>query len=191
MSPRTFISINIKDSETLNNLRDTQRLLKSTGADIKTVEPENIHFTLKFLGEIPDNKVPEVKEKINEISFNQITLKIEDVGVFPNLGRPRVIWAGVKGETNHLRQVFTELEETLEKIGFKKERRRFNPHLTIGRVRSGKNRAELVNELIKLQNTVYGEVKVSYISFMKSELTRHGPIYTELATSNHNTSDKS
>jgi len=183
MVTRTFISANIENRETLRNLVTTQQTLNATGADIKSVEPENIHITLKFLGEIPETQVQRVEEKISEISFTPIKLEIEETGVFPNLRRPRVVWAGVKGEIEKLGQVFMELEEKLESIGFKKEMRRFQPHITIGRVRSGRNRENLVHELLQLQNKKYGEVTVNQISFMKSELTRHGPIYTQLAAS--------
>jgi len=185
MGTRTFISVNIDNRETLENLVATQKTLNATGADIKTVEPENIHITLKFLGEIPETQVQRVKEKIIEISFTPIKLEIEEIGVFPNHRRPRVIWAGVKGEIEQLRQVFKELEEKLQTIGIKKERRRFQPHITIGRVRGGRNRENLLHELLQLQNTRYGEIIVNHISFMKSELTRQGPIYTQLAASTH------
>lgn len=183
MATRTFISVNIENKKTLEHLTTAQRILSSTGADIKTVEPENIHVTLKFLGEIPETQVQMVKEKIREIKFTPIILEVEETGVFPNLRRPRVIWAGIKGEIEQLRKVFNELEEKLESIGFKKERRRFQPHITIARVRSGRDRENLVRELIQLQNTKYGEITVNHVSFMKSELTRRGPIYTQLATS--------
>jgi 2'-5' RNA ligase len=190
MGTRTFISVNIENRETLENLVTTQKALNATEADIKPVEPENIHITLKFLGEIPETQVQRVKEKISEISFTPIKLEIEETGVFPNLRRPRVIWAGVRGEIEQLGQVFIELEGKLESIGFKKERRRFQPHITIGRVRSGRNREKLVHELLQLQNKKYGEITVNHISFMKSELTRQGPIYTQIATSTQFTANQ-
>ncbi len=185
MGTRTFISVNIENREILENIVATQKTLIATGADMKPVEPENIHITLKFLGEISETQVLRIKEEIREINFTPIKLEVEETGVFPNLRRPRVIWAGIKGEIEQLSQVFKELEKKLQSIGFKRERRRFQPHITIGRVRSGRNRENLVHEILQLQNKIYGEIMVNHISFMKSELTRQGPIYTQLATSTH------
>ena len=162
-----------------------QEALASTGANLKPVERENIHLTLKFLGEIPPHKVDEVAELVKEISFEPFEFKVEEVGVFPNHRRPATIWAGISEGVSEVTRVFEELDIKLGKHGFERERRKFHPHLTIARVRSGKNRDQLVEELMRLETKEFGEITADRVVFKKSVLTPSGPIYTTLAESRH------
>ena len=169
----------------MNGIKQIQESLAFTGANLKPVETENIHLTLKFLGEIPQHKVDEVADLVKEISFEPFEFMVEEVGVFPNLRRPRTIWAGITIGVSNVTKVFEELDEKLGKLGFERERRKFHPHLTICRVRSGKNRDQLVGELLRLANQEFGMIGVDRIVLKKSVLTPSGPIYTSLAESRH------
>lgn len=182
---RCFVAIECNDHDVLTGIKRVQMALESTGANLKCVENENIHLTLKFLGEIPQHKVDEVAELVQEIKFEPFNFKVEEVGVFPNLKRPRTIWAGITIGVSLVSKVFEEVDMKLGKLGFERERRKFHPHLTICRVRGGKNRDQLVEELSRLETTVFGMVDVDRIVLKKSVLTPSGPIYTSLAESSH------
>lgn len=182
---RCFVAIECDVPEVKKGIKQVQEALASTGANIKSVESENIHLTLKFLGEIPQHKVDEVAEIVKEIGFEPFKFKVEEVGVFPNLRRPSTIWAGITEGVGDITMVFEELDQKLGKLGFERERRKFHPHLTIGRVRSGKNKDQLVEELLRLENQEFGVVDVDRVVLKKSVLTSSGPIYTTLAESRH------
>ena len=162
-----------------------QEALASTGANLKPVERENIHLTLKFLGEIPQHKVDEVADVVKEISFEPFDFKVKEVGVFPNHRRPATIWAGISEGVLEVTKVFEDLDIKLSKHGFERERRKFHPHLTIGRVRSGKNKDQLVEELMRLETKEFGVIIADRVVLKKSVLTPSGPVYTTLAESRH------
>ncbi|MCW4051269.1 MAG: RNA 2',3'-cyclic phosphodiesterase [Candidatus Bathyarchaeota archaeon] len=183
MGVRSFVAIECGNSMIIQRFSDVQRSLSGTRADIKFVEPENIHLTLKFLGEIEQTQVDAVAEIIKETVFEPFSFKVHGVGVFPNLRRPRTIWAGITEGVTELTSVFKVLDDKLSKLGFEKERRRFSPHLTISRVRTGRNRPQLIEELQNLVDQEFGIVHVDKIVLKKSVLTSKGPIYTTLAES--------
>lgn len=160
-----------------------QGALVATGADLKAVEGENIHITLKFLGEIPDERTARVAEMVRSIAFKPFTLDFRGVGVFPSPSRPSVVWAGVAGEASEMLAVFTELESGLKALGFEPERRPFQPHVTLCRVRGGHNRAKLAEAVEAMADEEFGPQRVEHIRLKKSVLTRSGPIYSNIAES--------
>jgi 2'-5' RNA ligase len=182
---RCFVAIECNNPDVKNEITIVQRALESTGAKIKSVESENLHITLKFLGEIMQHKLDEAIKIVNNIYFTPFKAKIEEVGVFPNLRRPATIWAGVTEGVSDVTIIFDELDLKLSKIGFERERRRFHPHLTICRIRSGTNRAQLIDELLMVKDQVFGEIEVDKVVLKKSVLTPSGPIYTTLAESRY------
>jgi 2'-5' RNA ligase len=182
---RCFVAIECNNLDVKNEITIVQRALESSGAKLKSVESENLHITLKFLGEIMQHKLDEAIEIVNNISFTPFKAKIEEVGVFPNLRRPATIWAGVTEGVSEVTIIFDELDQKLSKIGFERERRRFRPHLTICRIRSGTNRTQLIDELLRVKDQVFGEIEVDKVVLKKSVLTPSGPIYTTLAKSRH------
>jgi 2'-5' RNA ligase len=175
--------VDCDDPQVLSGFMDVGARLKTTGADLKLVDPEIVHLTLKFLGEIPEARAREVAETVKEIGFQPFSFKVEEVGVFPSASRPNVVWAGITDGVTELAKVFEDLDTRLSRLGFERERRKFSPHLTICRVRSGRNRDQLVAELTQLQDMVFGSVKVDKVVLKKSVLTRQGPIYSTLAES--------
>ena len=182
---RCFVAIECNNPEVLKGIKQVQEALASTGANLKPVETENIHLTLKFLGEIPQHKVDEVTDLIKDISFEAFNFKVEEVGVFPNHRRPATIWAGISEGVTEVTKVFEELDAKLSKLGFERERRKFHPHFTIGRVRSGKNKDQLVEELMRLETEEFGLISADRVVFKKSFLTPSGPVYTTFAESRH------
>jgi 2'-5' RNA ligase len=183
MSIRCFVAVECGGDELAARFTEVRRVLEATRADIKFVETENIHLTLKFLGEIEQSLVEQVSQVVEGTSFQPFTARIERVGVFPNLRRPRVVWAGITEGASRLEEIWSEIDGKLSKLGFERERRRFSPHITIGRVRSGRNRDKLVHEISSLSDYVFGELHVDRVALKKSVLTPRGPIYSTLAES--------
>ena len=183
MSTRCFVAVECGGDELAAKFREIKRVLEATKADFKFVEPENIHLTLKFLGEIEPSLVEQVTRVVEGISFQPFTAKIEHVGVFPNLRRPRVVWAGITEGSSQLEEIWSEIDGKLSVLGFEREMRRFSPHITIGRVRSGRNRDKLVHEISSLSDYVFGDLHVDRVVLKKSVLTPRGPVYTTLAES--------
>jgi 2'-5' RNA ligase len=176
---RAFIAVEL-DSQLLPKVLELQRELLSVGADIKAVEPENIHFTLRFLGEISQSEVDEIVNSMNKLDFGTFPIEIRGVGCFPNMRNPRVIWIGLSMGFDIFSRLSRQLEDRLREIGIRSEGERFTPHLTIGRVRSGRNKAALAKKLGELLNVEVGKMIVGSVKLKKSILTPRGPIYTTL-----------
>jgi len=183
MSDRCFISVDIDDANIKSAIISVQNTLLSTGADLKPVEEANIHITLRFLGEIPESQTAQVMEIIKSVEFKAFKLGFHGVGVFPGLNRPNVVWVGVVGDMPEMLAVYTTMEKGLNKLGYEPERRGFQPHLTICRVRSGRNRVQLAESIRSIQDLDFGEMEVKSIRLKKSVLTRSGPIYSTVAES--------
>ncbi len=178
---RSFLAIEIPE-DILRKIEKVQKDLKSSNADIKWVDPENIHITLKFFGNIEDSKIEPIIKTADKIieSYSPFSIKVRGVGSFPNLKTPRVIWIGVIDERGILSKFQDQLEKAFERLGFEAEKRPFHPHLTLGRMRSFKEKGDLIKRLERFQGDDFGEFKVEKVVLFKSELTRQGPIYTAL-----------
>ncbi len=183
MSIRCFVAVECGGDEVAAKFNEVRRMLKATRADVKLVEPENIHLTLKFLGEIEPSLVEQVSQVVKETSFQPFDARLEGVGVFPNLRRPRVVWAGITDGVPQRMEVWKDVDTKISGLGVEREGGRFSPHITVGRVRSGRNRDRLVEEISALSDYVFGDLQVDRIVLKKSVLTPRGPIYTTLAES--------
>jgi len=179
-SIRSFIAFDINNDSLLKKISDAQNLLIETGADLKLVEPRNIHVTIRFLGNITLSMADKIHEKMKKIIFSPFTINIHGVGAFPTLKYPRVIWAGIKQGNNELRNIFDQLEPELQNLGFPPDPKGFNPHITIARVKTGRNKAELIKKIQLLADYNFGVVKAECLRLKKSVLTPQGPIYSTL-----------
>ncbi len=177
---RAFLAFDLDNEEVKKNLTEAQRLLAKTDADIKLVEPENIHITMRFLGDITLNMADKVHEEMKKIQFKPFTAKISNIGVFPNLNYPRVVWAGITQGADQLQSIFSQLEPSLQQLGFTPDPKGFSPHLTIARIRSTRGKPQLVEFVQKNANYNFGEVNVASLKLKRSELTPQGPIYSTL-----------
>ncbi|RMF90078.1 MAG: RNA 2',3'-cyclic phosphodiesterase [Methanobacteriota archaeon] len=153
--------------------------IKKTGADIKFVEAENTHVTLKFLGEIGDAAVEEVGRALEEscAGMPPMVARLTGLGAFPNTGYVRVLWIGVI--CPEMEGLQRRLDDALSRIGFRREKG-FKMHLTIGRVRSARNKERLVEALRRRRDMEIGSVTIDAVKLKKSELTPKGPVYTDL-----------
>jgi 2'-5' RNA ligase len=178
MDLRCFIAIEIPNP-VKKEIAEVADILKKYDADIKWVNVENLHVTLKFLGSTPEESVPEIRESLLKAvsSFQQFYIKINGTGIFPNRKFPRVIWVGVEnGEA--LPKLAADIDISMSLLGYKKEEREFRPHLTLGRVRSRKETTSVVNELDNFKEKEFGLFIVDRIKLMRSELKPKGPEYS-------------
>lgn len=175
---RTFIAIDLSP-EIKDQLEGLVTSLKSSARNIKWVARENYHLTLKFLGEISEQQVEQVKSVLDEVARNhsQFNLMIKGTGSFPpGQSRLRVIWVGV-AEARELLGLQRDIEESLYQKNFPREERPFSPHLTIGRAKVPENQEKLRKELEKFSQKEFGSMKVKEITFFQSILHPQGPEY--------------
>jgi 2'-5' RNA ligase len=143
---RVFFAIELPESIKLF-LRKISTEFKQCGGDVKWVNPGGIHLTIKFLGEIRSDLLPQIEQEVRPIFASQKVSShtLANLGVFPDLRRPRVVWVGCTDDSRALSPLALKLEDSLERLGFPKEKRTFRPHLTLGRIRSNKDISRLVD----------------------------------------------
>jgi 2'-5' RNA ligase len=176
---RAFMAVEV-DTELVDKISEIQKNLAEANAQVKFVEPENMHFTFKFLGDISPEKAESIINMAEEKTkdYSPFDIKIKGTGVFPNMGYIRVIWLGVE-EPGAFSKMQEDFDQDFVKMGFKKERS-YIPHLTIGRVKGVQNKELLVTIVKELQNIEVGTMNVDKLVLKESELTPVGPIYTDL-----------
>lgn len=177
---RSFIAFDIDSESVLKRMTEVQTMLTKTGADLKLVEPKNIHMTLRFLGNITPSTVEKIFEEMKKVQFAPFDVRLHGVGAFPNPRYPRVVWAGITQGADQLRSIFEQLEPKLLGLGFAPDPKGFSPHLTIARVRSGRNRVELAKCLSENENCEFGVIDAKCLKLKRSDLTPRGPIYSTL-----------
>ncbi len=178
---RSFIAFDIKSNLVLERLGTIQELLIQTGADIRLVEPRNIHITIRFLGNITQRTFEKVVDIMKRIEFSPINAHIKGLGAFPNPRYSRVVWAGITNGMDQLKNIFFQLEPKLRALGFNPNSKGFNPHLTIARVRSGRNKTQLADFIMRNTNYEFGTTEATCLLLKKSVLTPGGPKYSTLS----------
>ncbi|HCJ09555.1 MAG TPA: RNA 2',3'-cyclic phosphodiesterase [Clostridiales bacterium] len=179
---RSFVAVEADEGSRSEAARLIEALRRS-GADVKWVSPENLHLTLKFLGDVPPGDVPEVASALELAVGGEAPFRVRlaGLGAFPSLSRPRVVWVGVGEGRERLEALAGRVDERLAEVGFPRERRRFSAHITLGRCRSSRNLAELKTALAERRNYTGPEFTVSRVVLFSSVLRPTGPIYTPLA----------
>jgi 2'-5' RNA ligase len=179
---RCFLAIEIPD-EIKEKIILLQKEIEKCNADLKFVERENLHLTIKFFGDVNDEKLLEI-EKAIENAINKIKefeIEISSIGVFPNFNYLRVIWLSVSEGKKEIFLLHELLEKEFERIGIKKDKE-FEAHLTIARVRSARNKEALIKKIKELSNSYFGKFIVKEIKLKESNLTPKGPIYHDIKT---------
>jgi len=178
---RGFIAIDIG---AFPKLMEIEKEIMNAGANVKLVEPGNIHITLKFLGDTEETKIDEIENIIKNSVNNVSPFKIQllGTGVFPNSSYIKVIWIGIK-QGEQIGIIADKIDEQLTKIGFEREKRKFSPHLTIARVKTANNKEKLMQIVEKYRDLEFKNIEIDNIRLKKSELTPKGPIYTTLVKS--------
>ena len=182
---RVFIAVKLPD-HVIRRLSETQQDLKKHGLMIKWTRSENIHLTLKFLGDIFLEDVGPVCEviKTSVRGLGPIKLYAGGVGIFPGIRRPRVLWTGISGQLDLLEKLHKAIDAGLSSLGFAKDDRRFTGHLTLGRFKGHHNSEALIKliDMMKIYaDMALDEFIVDAVSLYKSDLKPSGPIYTDLS----------
>jgi 2'-5' RNA ligase len=178
---RSFLAIELP-KPVLRKIEEVQGDLRLTHADVRWVNPEKIHLTLKFFGNIEESRIDAIFKSIEEPIRNTppFSLKVRGVGAFPQLKNPRVIWMGLVNGKEVLASLQKQIEIQLGEIGFQPEDRPFHPHLTLGRMRSSRGKEELVGGMEKHREEEFGDFQIERVVLFKSDLRPTGPIYTPL-----------
>jgi len=176
---RSFIAINLPE-ELKESLGEFQARLKKAQADVKWVRPASLHITLRFLGYLSPEEVEKASKALEKVAqiFSPFTIQLEDYGTFPERGRPRVIWVGISQGKDQLAQISQQLEKELKKFNFPPADKPFAPHLTLGRIKTGKNLNKLIEYLDKEGKRIYGKFPAKSIILYKSELRPEGARYS-------------
>jgi 2'-5' RNA ligase len=190
---RSFIAIDVGEELKQNGLSKVQAILRNNDYSrvLKLVKPENIHITLRFLGEIDSSLVNQISECIDRISFNPFIINIKGLGVFPNFRRIRVIWAGIENGNEEIKNLSYRIENEIRKLGFPSNKRKYNPHLTIARVRSRNLDIRLIETIKEFEDFEFGFFKVEFLELKRSVLTPRGPRYSTLFKANTKSVDGS
>lgn len=177
---RAFIAVKL-DPQTVLRISEVVAELKPRIPSIRWVRPTNFHFTLKFLGDIEESQIEPVAQALElELHpFPRFTINAKGLGVFPDLKRPRVLWVGLQGKG--LSTLASKVESVLESLGFAREKRAFQPHLTIGRWRQfERSSSRFGEELERWQGHEFGASTVAEVIFFQSELKPEGATHHPL-----------
>jgi RNA 2',3'-cyclic 3'-phosphodiesterase len=176
---RAFLALEVSP-EVRENLTKVEEELKLTRADIKLVERQNLHFTVKFLGEIPESMVEEVDRRIGALALRRMEVGVQGLGAFPDLRRPRVVWAGVAPQDiASVSSAGQQVIDALKGIG-ESDDRGFHPHITVARVRSPRNLESLASVIRECSAREFGRSTISALKLKSSDLTPTGPIYRDV-----------
>ncbi|MDP2958064.1 MAG: RNA 2',3'-cyclic phosphodiesterase [Longimicrobiales bacterium] len=179
---RTFIALNLPKKERQRIHRSVQ-LLREEGLPVRWVDPDALHLTLKFLGEVRPEKLARIEATLAEVAASTppLVITLGGFGAFPTLRRPRVIWLGVEAAPE-LRGLKQDLEWALTDLGFEAETRAFHPHLTLGRAEPGDGGGAFrsLDELVPGLECS-GEVQLNTVDLMRSQLSQDGAHYAVLS----------
>jgi 2'-5' RNA ligase len=177
---RLFIAITL-DKAIREKLVAVQSELQKSQPDMKLVEPDNIHLTVRFLGEVAEARLPEVTRAIGVVeNCPAFELDLKGVGAFPVERHPRVVWVRGVDAGNTLEKMYTALEQGLVNIGFRPDDHKFSAHITLGRNKAPKYNEEFRNLMNEYADGDFGRQAVTKVSLLRSSLRPAGPIYTNI-----------
>jgi 2'-5' RNA ligase len=178
---RAFICFKLPE-RIISSICRLQKSMQNSGLQVRWVRPENIHLTIKFLGNIRVSDINDIEIAVQETAanFSPLLLSAGGSGVFPNIRKPRVIWTGIEGQRKELVDLQKMLADKLECIGFPKETRPFKGHLTIGRLKGRVDSRKLAENISRFNSFTTKQFSCDRIFLMQSELKPSGPIYSRL-----------
>ncbi len=182
LNMRTFIAIEIPEN-IKQQMVEVQRRIRNAAVDASWPRPEGMHLTLKFLGDIPESKIPDITNALRLAveGISRFPLGIQGVGTFPNARNARVVWLAVTGDLEKLTLLQAGVEDAMARLGMERENRAFSPHLTLARIKYIRSRESLLEAIEQVKDVKLPGFQVNAVSLMKSELKRSGAEYTEIA----------
>ena len=178
---RTFIAIELP-AKIIDGLKEIQDELKDGTNKVTWVKPENIHLTIKFLGDIEADKIDSIAGLLKSAAAKNrsFDISVKGVGGFPTIDNPRVLWVGIEEGNVNLSALYNNIEDALSTIGFEKEERPFKPHLTLGRIKFLKDRKGLKEWIERFKDITLGQYMVDSICLFQSMLTPEGAVHIKL-----------
>ncbi|MGA3207788.1 MAG: RNA 2',3'-cyclic phosphodiesterase [Syntrophales bacterium] len=179
---RAFLAIDPPEEIFDEIIKIQEHLRKAIQGDIRWVRPEGIHLTLKFFGYVYESDIVNISNVVenNVAAMKALMLNVRNLGAFPSVNRPRVLWLGIDGDTDALINLQAEIDTRLQDYGFKKEERPFRPHLTLARIKESKGLVGLAETVKKNEGYTAGSFTISGLTLFKSDLKPTGAIYTKL-----------
>jgi 2'-5' RNA ligase len=186
---RVFIALELPDEAKQKLDELILKLRAGLPGGVRWVDPSGIHLTLKFLGDIDPSSVADLLEAMKSMPRatprERLSLRLSGLGLFPNPEQPRVLWAGLDGDLAALRALQEKTEEAMSGLGFAPDRRPFNPHLTLGRVRAGvaadlRRQAGSAVTGMAMEDGEPWEPEAVHL--IQSTLTPQGAVYTKLGS---------
>lgn len=182
---RAFIAVDIPD-DVRDAIGEAQARLKRahTGVKVSWAKIENAHLTLQFLGYVEEPVIPKISTALDNVAgqHGAFELTVAGAGAFPEERRPRVLWVGCNDDAGKLKALASAVQQALEPLRFRPERREFSAHLTLGRVKFPRPDAALTRALESIKNEAFGTMRVEAIHLFESQLHPDGSIYTKLSS---------
>ena len=183
MSFRTFLAIELP-SCLLDSIVKKQQAMKPGLPFITCVKSANLHLTLKFIGDTPESKIPELQQAVAKTvkGIQPFVISLRGFGVFPDKLAPRTLWAGIEGDLEVLLDLTKMIETEVTQLGFPPEGKPFCPHLTLARIKKNQRAAgEAIEKASMLADPfIFGSLLVEQVTLFKSELRPTGSVYTKL-----------
>lgn len=182
---RLFIAAELPE-QVRHLLTEAQQTLRRGNPPVIWVAPAALHLTLRFLGETPIDRTPELEQALRAalVTRSALDLTLTTIGAFPHDRQPSVIWAGIGGATSALAAMYASIEQALTALGFPADQRRFHPHVTLGRVQrnASQRQREALGATLRRQTALEASWRMERIVLFRSELRPEGPRYTSLSS---------
>lgn len=178
---RCFIAIDMPET-VKRSLGEVINRVKGSSKDIRWIPVQNVHLTLKFLGEVQEETIPAIEKRLSSVcaGFKPFSITASGIGAFPSLKHPATIWVGLDA-SGELEQLARAVDLSMAALGFEKEERQFSPHLTIGRVKDRKGIEPVIKELYTFKDVFFGSIEVNEVLLMRSVLKPTGAEYSKIA----------
>ncbi len=178
---RTFVAVELTP-EIRGRANSLVSVLRHVVADVRWASPENMHLTIKFLGDVEVLEIPRVCGAVSRAVADMppFELEVRGAGAFPDADRPRTVWLGVGEGSEAMTDLHDRLQAALAPLGFREEGRRFRPHVTLGRVRDSEAGSRFAQTLAEQAEFFAGEMIVGDVTIFSSELSRTGSRYEVL-----------
>jgi 2'-5' RNA ligase len=178
---RTFISLDVNDSNIIDNVLNFYDILSDFHSSIRLVNPNQLHFTLKFLGDVSSDGVKKISNLLSEINTKKFSVTFNSIGVFPNYNKLSIIWMGIDNNSvKFIDSLSNNVNTTLCAL-YKFDDVKFIPHVTLGRLKNLKDKSKLVSLLKNNSDLIFGTQEFQNFSLTSSKLTDKGPMYTTLS----------
>ena len=178
---RTFISLDVNDSNIIDNVLNFYDILSDFHSSIRLVNPNQLHFTLKFLGDVSSDGVKKISNLLSEINTKKFSVTFNSIGVFPNYNTLSIIWMGVDNNSVKFIDSLSNNVNTALCALYKFDDIKFIPHVTLCRLKNLKNKSKLVSLLKNNSDLIFGTQEFHNFSLKSSKLTDKGPLYTTLS----------